>query len=94
MVIELIVGCHELLQKNVEAFGNELVEVNVPDFISEAGLFASRRFMRRSNWLEIEARRLPSSLIALLYLSLQSVCFGISNAYYLQSCCLSLYHAS
>lgn len=32
MVIELIVGCHELLRKNVEAFGNELVEVNVPDF--------------------------------------------------------------
>lgn len=93
MVIELTVGCHELLLKNVEVFGNELVEVNAPDLTAEAGPSVSQRFMRCSNWSGIRARRLSSPLLASLYLSLKSVCFGMSNDYYPQSCCLSLYHA-
>lgn len=93
MVIELTVGCHELLLKNVEVFGNELVEVNAPDLTAEAGPSMSQRFMRCSNWSGIRARRLSSPLLASLYLSLKSVCFGMSNDYYPQSCCLSLYHA-
>lgn len=45
MAMELIVGRHELLQKNADALGIELVDVTAPDPTAEAGLSASQQFI-------------------------------------------------
>ena len=45
MAMELIVGRHELLKANAEAYGIELVDVTAPDPTAEAGLSASQQFI-------------------------------------------------
>ena len=45
MAMELIVGRHELMQKNADALGIELVDVTAPDPTAEAGLSASQQFI-------------------------------------------------
>lgn len=45
MAMELIVARHELLEKNAEALGIEMVDVIAPDPTAEAGLSASQQFI-------------------------------------------------
>lgn len=45
MAMELIVARHELLKKNAEALGIEMVDVTAPDPTAEAGLSASQQFI-------------------------------------------------
>ena len=45
MAMELIVARHELLKKNADALGIEMVDVTAPDPTAEAGLSASQQFI-------------------------------------------------
>ena len=45
MAMELIVARHELLKKNADALGIEMVDVTAPDPTAEAGVSASQQFI-------------------------------------------------
>ena len=97
MAMELIVGRHELLQKNADALGIELVDVTAPDPTAEAGLSASQQFILEDVPQQLE--KYAGKKVAFfttncgMQPSLQAACLDQPNAYYPQPCCPSPYHA-
>ena len=97
MAMELIVGRHELLQKNAEALGIELVDVTAPDPTAEAGLSASQQFILED--VPQQLAKYEGKKVAFfttncgMQPSLQAACLDQPNAYYPQPCCPSPYHA-
>lgn len=97
MAMELIVGRHELLQKNADALGIELVDVTAPDPTAEAGLSASQQFILEDVPQQLE--KYAGKKVAFfttncgMQPSLQTACLDEPNAYYPQPCCPSPYHA-
>ncbi|MCI5956761.1 MAG: DUF3798 domain-containing protein [Clostridiales bacterium] len=97
MAMELIVGRHELLQKNAEALGIELVVVTAPDPTAEAGLSASQQFILED--VPQQIAKYEGKKVAFfttncgMQPSLQAACLDQPNAYYPQPCCPSPYHA-
>ena len=97
MAMELIVGRHELLQKNADALGIELVDVTAPDPTAEAGLSASQQFILED--VPQQLAKYEGKKVAFfttncgMQPSLQAACLDEPNAYYPQPCCPSPYHA-
>ena len=97
MAMELIVGRHELLQKNADALGIELVDVTAPDPTAEAGLSASQQFILED--VPQQLAKYEGKKVAFfttncgMQPSLQTACLDQPNAYYPQPCCPSPYHA-
>ena len=97
MAMELIVGRHELLVKNAEALGIEMVDVTAPDPTAEAGLSASQQFILEDVPQQIE--KYAGKKVAFfttncgMQPSLQAACLDLPTAYYAQPCCPSPYHA-
>ena len=97
MAMELIVARHELLQKNAEKYGIELVDVTAPDPTAEAGLSASQQFILEDVPQQLE--KYAGKKVAFfttncgMQPSLQQACLDEPNAYYPQPCCPSPYHA-
>ena len=97
MAMELIVGRHELLQKNADALGIELVDVTAPDPTAEAGLSASQQFILED--VPQQMKKYEGKKVAFfttncgMQPSLQTAILTQPNAYYPQPCCPSPYHA-
>ena len=97
MAMELIVARHELLQKNAEKYGIEMVDVTAPDPTAEAGLSASQQFILED--VPQQLAKYPGKKVAFfttncgMQPSLQTACLDQPNAYYPQPCCPSPYHA-
>lgn len=97
MAMELIAGRHELLEKNAEALGIELVDVTAPDPTAEAGLSASQQFILED--VPQQLKKYEGKKVAFfttncgMQPSLQTACLDEPNAYYPQPCCPSPYHA-
>lgn len=97
MAMELIVARHELLQKNADALGIELVDVTAPDPTAEAGLSASQQFILED--VPQQLKKYEGKKVAFfttncgMQPSLQTACLDEPNAYYPQPCCPSPYHA-
>ena len=97
MAMELIVARHELLQKNADALGIELVDVTAPDPTAEAGLSASQQFILED--VPQQLKKYEGKKVAFfttncgMQPSLQEACLDEPNAYYPQPCCPSPYHA-
>ena len=97
MAMELIVGRHELMQKNADALGIELVDVTAPDPTAEAGLSASQQFILED--VPQQLAKYEGKKVAFfttncgMQPSLQAACLDQPNAYYPQPCCPSPYHA-
>ena len=97
MAMELIVARHELLQKNAEALGIEMVDVTAPDPTAEAGLSASQQFILED--VPQQLAKYEGKKVAFfttncgMQPSLQTACLDQPNAYYPQPCCPSPYHA-
>lgn len=96
MAMELIAGRHELLQKNADALGIELVDVTAPDPTAEAGLSASQQFILED--VPQQLKKYEGKKVAFfttncgMQPSLQAACLDAPNAYYTQPCCPSPYH--
>ena len=97
MAMELIVGRHELLQKNADALGIELVDVTAPDPTAEAGLSASQQFILEDvpqQMAKYEGKKVAFFTTNCgMQPSLQEAVLKEPNAYYPQPCCPSPYHA-
>jgi len=97
MAMELIVGRHELLQKNADALGIELVDVTAPDPTAEAGLSASQQFILEDvpqQMAKYEGKKVAFFTTNCgMQPSLQAAILDQPNAYYPQPCCPSPYHA-
>ena len=97
MAMELIVGRHELLQKNADALGIELVDVTAPDPTAEAGLSASQQFILEDvpqQMAKYEGKKVAFFTTNCgMQPSLQAAILEQPNAYYPQPCCPSPYHA-
>ncbi len=97
MAMELIVGRHELLQKNADALGIELVDVTAPDPTAEAGLSASQQFILEDvpqQMAKYEGKKVAFFTTNCgMQPSLQTAILTQPNAYYPQPCCPSPYHA-
>ena len=97
MAMELIVGRHELLQKNADALGIELVDVTAPDPTAEAGLSASQQFILEDvpqQMAKYEGKKVAFFTTNCgMQPSLQAAVLAEPNAYYPQPCCPSPYHA-
>lgn len=97
MAMELIVARHELLEKNAEALGIELVDVTAPDPTAEAGLSASQQFILED--VPQQLAKYEGKKVAFfttncgMQPSLQAAVLDEPNAYYPQPCCPSPYHA-
>ncbi len=97
MAMELIVARHKLLQKNAEALGIEMVDVTAPDPTAEAGLSASQQFILED--VPKQLKKYEGKKVAFfttncgMQPSLQTACLDEPNAYYVQPCCPSPYHA-
>lgn len=97
MAMELIVARHDLLVKNAEALGIELVDVTAPDPTAEAGLSASQQFILED--VPQQLKKYEGKKVAFfttncgMQPSLQEACLDEPNAYYPQPCCPSPYHA-
>lgn len=97
MAMELIVARHELLKKNADALGIELVDVTAPDPTAEAGLSASQQFILED--VPQQLAKYEGKKVAFfttncgMQPSLQAACLDQPNAYYPQPCCPSPYHA-
>lgn len=97
MAMELIVGRHDLLKKNADALGIELVDVTAPDPTAEAGLSASQQFILED--VPQEMAKYEGKKVAFfttncgMQPSLQTAVLDQPNAYYPQPCCPSPYHA-
>ena len=97
MAMELIVARHELLQKNADALGIELVDVTAPDPTAEAGLSASQQFILED--VPQQLAKYEGKKVAFfttncgMQPSLQAAVLDEPNAYYPQPCCPSPYHA-
>ena len=97
MAMELIVARHELLQKNADAVGIELVDVTAPDPTAEAGLSASQQFILED--VPQQLAKYEGKKVAFfttncgMQPSLQAAVLDEPNAYYPQPCCPSPYHA-
>ncbi len=97
MAMELIVARHELLKKNADALGIELVDVTAPDPTAEAGLSASQQFILED--VPQQLKKYEGKKVAFfttncgMQPSLQAACLDEPNAYYPQPCCPSPYHA-
>lgn len=97
MAMELIVGRHELMQKNADALGIELVDVTAPDPTAEAGLSASQQFILEDvpqQMAKYEGKKVAFFTTNCgMQPSLQAAVLEQPNAYYPQPCCPSPYHA-
>jgi len=97
MAMELIVARHELLQKNADALGIELVDVTAPDPTAEAGLSASQQFILEDvpqQMAKYEGKKVAFFTTNCgMQPSLQEAVLAQPNAYYPQPCCPSPYHA-
>ena len=97
MAMELIVGRHELMQKNADALGIELVDVTAPDPTAEAGLSASQQFILEDvpqQMAKYEGKKVAFFTTNCgMQPSLQAAILDQPNAYYPQPCCPSPYHA-
>lgn len=97
MAMELIVARHELLQKNADALGIELVDVTAPDPTAEAGLSASQQFILEDvpqQMAKYEGKKVAFFTTNCgMQPSLQQAILDQPNAYYPQPCCPSPYHA-
>ena len=97
MAMELIVGRHELLKKNADALGIELVDVTAPDPTAEAGISASQQFILEDvpqQLAKYEGKKVAFfTTNCAMQPSLQAACLDQPNAYYPQPCCPSPYHA-
>lgn len=97
MAMELIVARHELLKKNAEKYGIEMVDVTAPDPTAEAGLSASQQFILED--VPQQLAKYSGKKVAFfttncgMQPSLQTACLDQPNAYYPQPCCPSPYHA-
>ena len=97
MAMELIVARHELLEKNAEALGIEMVDVIAPDPTAEAGLSASQQFILED--VPQQLAKYEGKKVAFfttncgMQPSLQAACLDEPNAYYPSPCCPSPYHA-
>ena len=97
MAMELIVGRHELLKKNADALGIELVDVTAPDPTAEAGISASQQFILED--VPQQLAKYEGKKVAFfttncgMQPSLQAAILDQPNAYYPQPCCPSPYHA-
>lgn len=97
MAMELIVARHELLEKNAEAVGIEMVDVTAPDPTAEAGLSASQQFILED--VPQQLAKYEGKKVAFfttncgMQPSLQAAVLDEPNAYYPQPCCPSPYHA-
>ena len=97
MAMELIVARHELLKKNADALGIEMVDVTAPDPTAEAGLSASQQFILED--VPQQLKKYEGKKVAFfttncgMQPSLQTACLDEPNAYYPQPCCPSPYHA-
>lgn len=97
MAMELIVARHELLEKNAEALGIEMVDVTAPDPTAEAGLSASQQFILED--VPQQLAKYEGKKVAFfttncgMQPSLQAAVLDEPNAYYPQPCCPSPYHA-
>ena len=97
MAMELIVARHELLEKNAEALGIEMVDVIAPDPTAEAGLSASQQFILED--VPQQLAKYEGKKVAFfttncgMQPSLQAAVLDEPNAYYPQPCCPSPYHA-
>ena len=91
MAMELIAGRHELLQKNADALGIELVDVTAPDPTAEAGLSASQQFILED--VPQQLKKYEGKKVAFfttncgMQPSLQAACLDEPNAFYTQPCC-------
>lgn len=96
MAMELIVARHELLQKNAEALGIELVDVTAPDPTAEAGLSASQQFILEDvpkQMAKYEGKKVAFFTTNCgMQPSLQKAVLDQENAFYPQPCCPSPYH--
>ena len=96
MAMELIVARHELLQKNAEALGIELVDVTAPDPTAEAGLSASQQFILEDvpkQMAKYEGKKVAFfTTNSGMQPSLQKAVLDQENAFYPQPCCPSPYH--
>ncbi len=96
MAMELIVARHELLKKNADALGIELVDVVAPDPTAEAGLAASQQFILED--VPAQMKKYEGKKVAFfttncgMQVPLQSAVLAQPNAYYPQPCCPSPYH--
>jgi len=97
MAMELIVGRHELMKKNADALGIELVDVTAPDPTAEAGLSASQQFILEDvpqQMAKYEGKKVAFFTTNCgMQPSLQTAVLAEPNAYYPQPCCPSPYHA-
>mgnify|MGYP000000324346 FL=1 len=97
MAMELIVARHELLKKNADALGIEMVDVTAPDPTAEAGVSASQQFILED--VPQQLKKYEGKKVAFfttncgMQPSLQTACLDEPNAYYPQPCCPSPYHA-
>ena len=97
MAMELIGARHELLEKNAEALGIEMVDVTAPDPTAEAGLSASQQFILED--VPQQLAKYEGKKVAFfttncgMQPSLQAAVLDEPNAYYPQPCCPSPYHA-
>ncbi len=97
MAMELIVARHELLKKNADALGIELVDVVAPDPTAEAGLSASQQFILED--VPAQIAKYAGKKVAFfttncgMQVPLQTAVLAAGDsAYYPQPCCPSPYH--
>ena len=96
MAMELIVGRHELLQKNADALGIELVDVVAPDPTGDAGLPGAQQFILEDVPAQME--KYAGKKVAFfttncgMQVPLQTAILTQPDAYYPQPCCPSPYH--
>ena len=97
MAMELIVGRHELLKKNADALGIEMVDVIAPDPTAEAGPTASKQFILED--VPQQLAKYEGKKVAFfttncgMQEALQQALLDEPNGYYPQPCCPSPYHA-
>lgn len=96
MAMELIVGRHELLQKNADALGIELVDETAPDPTGEAGTAGAQQFILEDVPRQME--KYAGKKVAFfttncsMQVPLQAAVLEQPNAYYPTPCCPSPYH--
>ena len=97
MAMELIVGRHDLLKKNADALGIEMVDVTAPDPTAEAGPTASKQFILED--VPQQLAKYEGKKVAFfttncgMQEALQQALLDEPNGYYPSPCCPSPYHA-
>ncbi len=96
MAMELIVARHELLKKNADALGIEMVDVVAPDPTDVGGLSVSQQFILED--VPAQMAKYEGKKVAFfttncgMQVPLQTAILTQPNAYYPLPCCPSPYH--